>query len=199
MKRLAILALLGALLTASFVWSQEPRPSGSTLPPATKDTAPPASSGGGASMTGTPQSGTSSSAKGTLNPDLDKVGKVLVTFLVLSVLFEVALTPLFNWRRFIKYLDGGGWKTPITIGLAFLIFWKYELDIVSDLLVALGRQDQDSAPNFGGRILSALVIAGGSSGVLEIFRTLGIREKAQERQKRVTEIQKKAMESGSSG
>src|SRR5882672_5318127 len=69
-----------------------------------------------------------------------RVGEVLLVFLVLSVVFEVALTPIFNWRIFLRYLEGNGWKTPITVVLAFLVFWGYRLDIIRDLLVALGYE-----------------------------------------------------------
>ena len=109
---------------------------------------------------------------------MEGIGEVLTVFLVLSVVFEVAFTPIFNWRLFLKHVEGKGWKIPIVVGLSFLVFWNYELDIVKDLLVALNKEVNAEQ---GGRFLSALLIAGGSDGVLRIFRKLGIRMKDEER------------------
>ena len=110
---------------------------------------------------------------------MEDVGKVLFVFLVLSVVFEVALTPIFNWRFFMAHLEGKGYKTPITVALAFIVFWGYGLDIIRDLLVALKRPAEVS---IGGQILTALLIAGGSSGVFQIFTRLKIRMAPEERQ-----------------
>lgn len=185
MKRLAILSLLGCLLTISIASSEEIRPGGGVMAASAKETVTPASSGGGIPASGTTQSSTASSAGSIMKiagVDLEKVGGVLVFFLVLSVLFESALTPIFNWRVFLRYLDGNGLKTPITIGLAFLVFNKYNLDILRDTFAAFGQAvDTTSA----GKILSALLIAGGSSGILELLRNWDIREKAAKRQERV--------------
>ena len=115
---------------------------------------------------------------------VDSVGRVLVVFLVLSVVFEVALTPLFNWRVFMARFEGKGYKTPITVALAFIVFWGYGLDIIKDLLVALGKPASQS---IGGQILTALLIAGGSSGVYQIFTKLKIRMDSQEREKKTAE------------
>ena len=104
---------------------------------------------------------------------LGEVGSVLLIFLVLSIVFESALSPVFNWRVFRNRFDGKGVKTPITVILAFVVFWGYGLDIVYDLLIALGY-DQDGI-TLGGQALTALLIAGGSSGIFNIYKRLGIR------------------------
>ena len=116
--------------------------------------------------------------------DMKDVSSVLLVFLVLSVVFEVALTPLFNWRVFMARFEGEGYKTPITVVLAFIVFWRYDLDIISDLLIAMNRPVQMS---LGGQILTALLIAGGSSGVFQIFTKLKIRMEPEERQKKAEE------------
>jgi hypothetical protein len=112
--------------------------------------------------------------------DLSKVGEVLIVILVLSVVFEVALTPIFNWRIFLKHAEGKGWKTPMVIGAALLVFWSYDLDIIRDLLVSLG---QSASLTFGGQILTALLIAGGSDGVFRIFTKLNIRNPVERKEK----------------
>ncbi len=114
------------------------------------------------------------------DPKLHSVGDVLLTILVLSIVFEAAMTPIFNWRLFLKYAEGKGMKTPIVIGTAFLVFWSYDLDIIHNLLLALG---QKAECGFGGQVLTALLIAGGSDGVFRIFTKLGIRNPAERKKK----------------
>ena len=115
------------------------------------------------------------------------VTSVLMVFLVLSVVFEVALTPLFNWRIFLQYFEGRGLKTPITVIAALLVFWKYDLDIIKDLLVVLNKPDPGIT--LGGQFITALLIAGGSDGVFRIFTVLKIRN-PEERDEKAKEAQK---------
>lgn len=49
-------------------------------------------------MTSAPATSPASGQSGAI--DMTKVMNILVVFLVLSVVFEVALTPIFNWRVF---------------------------------------------------------------------------------------------------
>jgi hypothetical protein len=105
--------------------------------------------------------------------DMSKIGDILIKFLVLSVIFESALTPIFNWRIFLEYFDEKGLKTPITVILALLTFWVYDLDIFREVLVSFGLPDKSG---FVGKVITALLIAGGSNGVLTIFDKLHIRD-----------------------
>ncbi|MCH7664190.1 MAG: hypothetical protein IH859_10030, partial [Chloroflexi bacterium] len=114
--------------------------------------------------------------------------------------FEVALTPIFSWRVFLARFDGKGFKTPIVVILAFLVFWGYGLDIIKDILLIFGDL-RKAEPSPGGQIISALLIAGGSDGILRIFTRLGIRQnpgklkkKADEARKALAEKKKKAEE-----
>jgi len=123
---------------------------------------------------------TVSSADSSLDSISPKVGKILIVFLVLSIVFEVALTPIFNWRFFLQHFEGKGYKTPIVIILAFVVFWSYDLDIVKDLLNAL---DYHAKMSVGGQFLTALLIAGGSDGIFRIFTKLGIRNPVERKEK----------------
>ena len=69
---------------------------------------------------------------------------------------------------------------PITVILAFLVFWGYGLDIIKDLLNSLGYK---ADIKIGGQLLTALLIAGGSDGVFRIFTKLGIRNPSERKQK----------------
>jgi hypothetical protein len=117
---------------------------------------------------------------------LKGVYEVLLVFIVLSVVFEIALTPLFNWRIFLAYCSKKGFRTPITVGLAFAVFLGYDLDIFRDLLVAMGIPAKISLP---GQLLTAMLIAGGSSGVFEIFTKLHIRMNPKDREAKIAEAQ----------
>lgn len=128
--------------------------------------------------------GTPGEPETTAGDNMQDVGKVLLVFLVLSAVFEVALTPIFNWRVFMARLEGKGYKTPITVALAFIVFWSYGLDIISDLLLALGKPAEVS---IGGQVLTALLIAGGSSGIFQIFTRLHIRMDPKERKAKAEE------------
>ena len=50
--------------------------------------------------------------------EMESIGRILLLFLVLSVVFEVALNPLFDWRIYLRYLEGNGWKSPIKVAVA---------------------------------------------------------------------------------
>lgn len=110
----------------------------------------------------------------------DLIGSVLVIFLVLSVVFETALTPIFNWRIFLLHFEEKGVKVPLTVGTAFIVFWAYDLDLIARLMTALGHEQE---ANFGGRVLTAFLIAGGSDGIFRIFSKLGIRNPTERKEK----------------
>ncbi len=157
MIRTASIVLLGLMLLPVAMLAQASEGATPATPPSTEQTSP--------------------------TPGLEDVGGVLLVFLVLSVVFEVALTPVFNWRVFLARFDGKGVKTPLTVILALLVFWGYELDIIKDVLVALGYK---ASLTFGGQFLTALLIAGGSDGVYQIFTKLKIRN-PEERERRAVE------------
>lgn len=106
--------------------------------------------------------------------DYNAIGNVLFVFLVLSIVFEAALSPIFNWSGFKPY-DGKGLKTPIMLVLAFLIFWKFDLDIITDLLIAMGKLKADTPTHFMGQVMTAFLIAGGNDAIRQIYIKLGIR------------------------
>lgn len=117
--------------------------------------------------------------------NMDDVFNILVVFLVLSIVFEMALTPIFTWRVFLSYCHKRGFKTPMTVALAFLVFWGYDLDIITDLLNVLKPTMRITGPSPGGQFLTALLIAGGSSGIFQIFTKLGIRNPVETEKKAI--------------
>ena len=103
--------------------------------------------------------------------------QILVLFLLLSVIFEAAMTTVFNWRWFAKRFEGRGVKTPLTVILAWIVVDSFNVDLVSQVLNIAGEGDH--AATFSGQALTALLIAGGSDMVYRIFTRLGIRNSAE--------------------
>ena len=132
-------------------------------------------------------SGTASSVRRGM--DRTRVINVLFLVLALSLVFESAMSVLFDWRLFIRYFEGRGVKTPLIIAVAFLVFLNYDLDIVAELLKGFPEiQTQNiESPTLPGQILTALLIAGGSGGVFRIFTRLGIRSPEERDRKARTE------------
>lgn len=120
------------------------------------------------------------------------IAKVLFLFLVLSLVFESAMSAIFDWRVFIRYFEGRGVKTPLLVAIAFLMCVQYDLDIVHDLLVALG--ETGTGATTAGQFFTALLIAGGSGGIFRIFSRLGIRS-PEERDQRAREIRAQSSQS----
>lgn len=123
-------------------------------------------------------------------PQISKIGMVLGIALVLSAVFESAMTPIFNWRVFLSRFEGKGIKTPLTIAVALAVFWKYDIDLVRELLVAMGREPSSVPLSLTGKVLSAFLISGGSQGVFDLLKKLGFRdEKAREQRLRALAAQ----------
>ena len=106
----------------------------------------------------------------------DSIGHLLTALLIISIFYETALSSIFNWRLFQTVLKDKGAKTPVTIAVAFAVFWHYDLDLFTELLKALGYPQES---NLGGKIITALIIAGGSGGVNGLFERLNIRKPKQ--------------------
>ena len=92
----------------------------------------------------------------------------LVMLLVLSVVFEVAMDAVF--------CEGKGLKMPIIFGVSFVVFWSYDVDIFKDVLLAFEKSvPPGSISGLMGQVLTSFLIAGGSSGVHQIFIKLKLR------------------------
>ena len=139
---------------------------------------------------------------GELQVDWERIGHVLMVLFVLAVVFEVALSSVFNWRFFAKKLEGKGAKTPITWAVALALLWAHDIDIFREILQSLDKGDggTDTAAwitNVTGRLMTALLVAGGSQGIFNIMVKLKIRnpdelrKKAEDTRKREAEQKKK--------
>lgn len=101
--------------------------------------------------------------------------KSLSMYFVLALIFESGFNLIFSWRLFIKYLGNKGWKTPIMILAAWIIFETYDLDIISNVIREFGAGNIDQVTT-GGKFLTALFIAGGSGAVNNVLNVLKVRD-----------------------
>jgi hypothetical protein len=98
----------------------------------------------------------------------------LTKLFVLAVLLESALSIIFNWRVFLTYFSLRGVKTIIMVAVSYVFVRWFHIDIVADLIHAY----QPLSPRMSGlptELITALILAGGSTGVYNIMRGLGYR------------------------
>ncbi|HVW64713.1 MAG TPA: hypothetical protein VHB01_06830 [Nitrosospira sp.] len=105
--------------------------------------------------------------------------KTLFVLFVVAILLESALAIIFNWRVFLALFDGRGMRTVISVVLALVVTWNFDLDVLSDLIKVYGGGSSKGDPTLG-KIITALILAGGSSGVNNILITLGYRSRKTE-------------------
>ena len=95
---------------------------------------------------------------------------------------------LFRWRFFLRYSEGRGWKVPIAFLVSLAIVVIHKIDLPGEVVAAFGAASLDGKEV--GYLISALIIAGGSSSVNSIFETLGWRNPLAQSQKAEKERQK---------
>lgn len=104
-----------------------------------------------------------------------EASKVLFVLLVVAVLLESGLAVLFNWRPFVATFDGRGVKGVISVVVAYLVVEYYDLDVLTRLVNVFSDATPPFQDGMLGRIVTALVLAGGSAAVNRVFVSLGLR------------------------
>ena len=99
--------------------------------------------------------------------------KVLFALFVVATLLEWALALLFNWRVFIRAFDARGAKTVFSFLGALWLVVALDLDVIERIVKYLWNPDVKS--DWMTTTLSAMVLAGGSSGVNNLLIALGFR------------------------
>ena len=122
------------------------------------------------------------------NSTYQKIIDTLVKIFILAVLIEVALSVLFRWRVFLRYAEGKGWKVPIAFFVSLAIVIAHQIDLPRDVVKAFG--DTPALSKEVGFLISALIIAGGSSSVNSVFEKLGWRNPLAQQQEAEQERQK---------
>ena len=111
------------------------------------------------------------------NPEIYKKSlAALMVLFVLAILIENALAVIFNWRVFLTLFNLRGVKTLIMVAVSWAAVAVFDIDVVSALLAAYGSKPPDDQMLSG--FLTALILAGGSSGVNNIMMALGFRDRS---------------------
>lgn len=100
--------------------------------------------------------------------------KALFLLFVLAVVLESALAILFNWRPFVETFNARAVRPVVSMVFSLIVVYMFKIDIVT----ALAKLITPSVPalDHTGRILTAMVIAGGSAGVNNLMVALGVRQ-----------------------
>jgi len=93
----------------------------------------------------------------------DVVTEVLGTLVLLSIIIERALSPIFEWRVVIDRIKGKSLKEPIVIVVALLVVYAYHFDA----LAIIFSQEKNT---LWGYLITAGIISGGSKGSIKLFR-----------------------------
>lgn len=101
--------------------------------------------------------------------------KSLFVLFVLALLLESGLAVLFRWRPFLVYFDGRGIKSVISVAFALLFVSTFGMDIVTDLVNVYAQRGTPFQRGPEGYLITALIVAGGSAAVNNIFVALGFR------------------------
>ena len=105
-------------------------------------------------------------------------GKILGALLVLAIVLESALALLFNWRPFLDTINRRATQPLISFIVAYVFVTKFDFDAVSALFSAYGNRPVQGG--YMGPVITAMVIAGGSSAVNRLMQSLGFRATSEE-------------------
>lgn len=122
--------------------------------------------------------------------DTAELAKQLAGLFVVATVLESALTTLFNWRVYREFFNGRAFKTLIMVAAGYAVVELFRYDVVSTIISNAGGMGSE-APALS-KFLSALVLAGGSAAVNQLFRALGLRPPVEEDEPRKLPPEKKA-------
>lgn len=101
--------------------------------------------------------------------------KALFALLILAVLIESGLALIFHWKPFLVYFDSKTVNALVAFAFSLLLVYLFKLDIITTLINIYSAPNLPQPANWAGRILTAMIIAGGSAGVNKLFQSLGFR------------------------
>jgi hypothetical protein len=99
--------------------------------------------------------------------------KQLIGLFVVATLLESALTTLFTWRVYREFFNGRAVKTLVMVGMGYAIVRTFHYDVMASIITNAGGKGNEGQGL--SQFLSALVLAGGSAAVNQLFTALGLR------------------------
>jgi hypothetical protein len=106
-------------------------------------------------------------------PETTKLVTEIFGLFVVATVMESALATLFNWRLYREFFSGRAVKTLVMIGFGYAVVTAFNYDVFARIVGFAGGNGA-AQPTLS-QILSALVLAGGSATVYQLFRALGLR------------------------
>jgi hypothetical protein len=100
--------------------------------------------------------------------------KALFELFIVAVLLESGLALVFNWKPFLTVFDPKAVNAIVSFAFATVFVMIFNFDIVGSLL-GLYAGLKPNTTDWAGRILTAMIVAGGSAGVNRLFQSLGFR------------------------
>jgi len=104
-----------------------------------------------------------------------QIFKTALLLFMLAVVLESALALVFNWRPFIETFNSRAVRPIISFAVAYLFVEIYDLDLVTTIVNTSVSGVRLSGTT--GRVLTAMVLAGGSAAVNNVLVGLGFRQK----------------------
>lgn len=96
----------------------------------------------------------------------------LVAVFVVATLMESALSTFFNWRLYREFFNGRAVKTLVMIAFGYAVVKAFNYDVFHRIVGFAGGVGEKGLLS---EFLSALVLAGGSAAIYELFKKLGFR------------------------
>ena len=97
----------------------------------------------------------------------------LTMLFVIAVLLESAFALLFSWRVFLTYFSVTGVKTIVMLLISWIVVYAFDIDILASLLNVYREKPAASLPV--SKVITAMILAGGSAAVNRIFVAVGFR------------------------
>lgn len=112
------------------------------------------------------------------NETLAQAFRLLLLAFVVATLLESAFALVFNWRFFQEFFVGRAWRSLIMFLGSYGVVTQFNLDVMGALVRAydpgLGLSNTAASSGFS-KFLSAMILAGGSSGINQVLVALGFR------------------------
>jgi hypothetical protein len=100
--------------------------------------------------------------------------KALFLLFVVATVLESALALLFNWRPFVETFNARAVRPVVSFIVSLIVVFTWKLDIMTGLAKLISAQVPEL--DWTGKILTAMVLAGGSAAINNLMVTLGFRQ-----------------------
>ena len=103
-----------------------------------------------------------------------QIFKAVSLLFILAVVIESALAVIFNWRPFVETFNARAVRPLVSFIVAFVFVETFKLDLMASMVNS--ATTAAASPSLMGKVLTALVLAGGSAGVNNLLIALGYRQ-----------------------